>query len=660
MLEYLGKNEEAETGLREITEQQPDKLEPWLALVRFHATPRRAQTAADSDRRDKVEEILEEIEPLLKDRWPDELLEAECRFAAADWPAADRAFDAALKHYPEVPEVQAAAARYRAQKGELDAAEACLSHLKAEANIAKFKPLLKAGWPNELLEAECRFAAADWPAADQAFDAALKRYPQLPEVQAAEARYRTQKGRPDAAEACLRRLEAEATIAAEIKPRLKNRWPDELLAAECRFAAADWPAADQAFDAALKRYPEAAEVQAAATRYQAQKGRPDAAEACLRRLKVEATIAEAKQRVKLPWPELIEAECRRAAADWPAADQAFDAAVKRYPDVRDVQLAASRYYEQRGRLDVAEACLRRILNRNPDERGAVRELAIVLASQGDRPGAWKQALELLGPEGPKTNTPEERLARAIVLGRSRDLTRMKQAIDILQALMADLPAENSLASQRARCSPGSCSPPARRTRRARWPALQRPGSNNPAAIALYAETLLQSRQFDAAEEQGKRLEQIDPENPLIANLRARMILGRSKPAEAAAALEKAYLDLAKENSAHAEQFGREALPLILGLGPNAQGVAEELGNRLAKHNPALSWMRASILASRGKRAEALALCRTAVEAGTSPADFHEACRIAMEVVVASRYRDHSFEAGRRDPRSGGATHPRGR
>ena len=159
-------------------------------------------------------------------------------------------------------------------KEDLDAAEACLSHLKAEANIAKFKPLLKAGWPNELLAAECRFAAADWPAADQAFDAALKRYPQLPEVQAAEARYRTQKGRPDAAEACLRRLEAEAAIAAEIKPRLKNRWPDELLAAECRFAAADWPAADQAFDAALKRYPEAPEVQAAATRYQAQKGAP--------------------------------------------------------------------------------------------------------------------------------------------------------------------------------------------------------------------------------------------------------------------------------------------------------------------------------------------------------------------------------------------------
>ena len=96
----------------------------------------------------------------------------------------------------------------------------------------------------------------------------------LPEVQAAAERYRTRKERPDAAEACLRHLEAEAAIAAEIKPRLKNRWPVELLAAECRFAAADWPAADKAFDTAVKRYPDDREVQAANTRYQARKGAP--------------------------------------------------------------------------------------------------------------------------------------------------------------------------------------------------------------------------------------------------------------------------------------------------------------------------------------------------------------------------------------------------
>ncbi len=634
VLDYLGKNEEAETSMRASAEQQPNKLEPWLALIRFYATQHRAQAPADSDRRQKVEDILAEITPLLKNRWPDELLAAECRFAAADWLAADKAYEAALARYPQLPEVQEAKARFHDPKKDLDKAEACLRRLKAEANIAKFKPLLKAGWPNERLAAECHFAAADFLAADKAFETAVKRYPQLPEVQAAGARYRTEKARPDAAEACLRRLEAEVAIATEIKPRLQNRWPDELLAAECRFAAADWPAADKAFETAVKRYPEAPEVQVAATRYQAQKGRPDMAEACLRRLKVEAAIAEAKQRVALPWPELIEAECRRAAADFPAADKAFEAAAKRYPKESDVQLAAARYYEERGRLDVAEACLRRMLERNPNERGAVRELAIVLSGQSDPPGAWKQALELLGPESP--NKPEERLARAIVLGRSREVPRMQEAIGMLQTLMADLPAENPMAYTVREMLTRVLLAAGQADQASRVASASARSRVTPAAVALYAEALLQSRQFDAAEEQRRRLEQMDPDNPVLANLRARLILGRSKPAEAAASLEKAYLELMKENIVHAEQFGRDAFLMIRGLGPNAQGVADKLATHLTQQNPALSWTKASILASRGKRAEALALCRTGVEAEGSPADLHEDCRVAMEVGVASR------------------------
>ena len=182
----------------------------------------------------------------------------------------------------------------------------------------------------------------------------------------------------------------------------------------------------------------------------------------------------------------------------------------------------------------------------------------------------------------------------------------------------------------------------------------------PAATAIYAEALLQSRQFDAAEEQRKRLEQMDPENPLIANLRARLILGRSKPAEAATALEKAYLDLAKEKNPHAEQFGREVFPMLLGLGPNAQGVAEELASRLAQQNPALSWMRAPILARRGKRAEG---ARPLPDRGRGRKG---SCRLPRGLPDCARsrrcipLRDHDLETGRRDPRSGAATHARGR
>ena len=345
MLESLGKAEEAEAGLRKSVEDQPGKLEPWLALIRFQARPRAPKTAVEIDRRVKVEETLEEIRPLLQDGWRPELLEAECRFAAADWAAAGRAFDVALNHYPQVAEVRAAAARYGARKGRLNAADACLSHLKAEANIAKFKPLLKDGWRPELFEAECRFAAADWPAADQAFDTAVKRYPNARDVRAAAARYHEQKGRLDAAEARLRQLEAELSLA-ELKPFLMDTMP-ELLEAECRFAAADWPEAEQAFDAALKRYPQVAEVQTAAARYHEQKGRLEAAEARQTHLEAEVSIAATKQRVKYQWPELLEGICRLAAAELSAADLSFDAAVKAYPETRDVQAAAAQYYEQR-------------------------------------------------------------------------------------------------------------------------------------------------------------------------------------------------------------------------------------------------------------------------------------------------------------------------
>jgi tetratricopeptide (TPR) repeat protein len=632
MLELLGQDQKAEAALRSSAEQS-DKLEPWLALIRFQATPRPPRSNLKTDRRLKVAETLAELRPFLKDRWQPEVLEAEYAFAAGDWPAADRAFNVALGRYPKVPEVQAAAARYAEQKGHLDAADACLSRLKAEAYLTRFKTLLKDRLP-ELLKAQCHFAAADWPAADQAFDAARKRYPEVTEVQAEAARYQTQKGHEGTAEACLRRLEAEATIVA-IKPRLKSKWP-ELLEAQCHWATANWSAADQAFDAARKRYPEVAEVQAVAASYQAQKGREDAAEACLRHLKVEATIVEIKQRVKFQWPELLEAQCRWSVNDLPAADQAFVAAVERYPDVRNVQATAARYYEQTGRLESAEACLRRILNRNPSERDTTRELAIVLASQTGRPDAWKQALELLGPEGQGTNKPEERLARAIVLGRSESPDFVKRAIDILQKLLADVPAGNPLVITaretliRFLLFTGQPDQVDQASKLAGAVAVR---SNNPAAIVLYTETLLQSRQFDVAEEQAKRLEQLDPRNPFLNNLRARLILGRSKPAGAATALEEAYLG--HGNQTDAEQFGREIFPMILRLGPDAQGVAERLARRLAEHNPALSWMPASILANRGQREEALALCRTAADTAIQPLDLREACRIALDVAVAA-------------------------
>ena len=60
---------------------------------------------------------------------------------------ADKAFDAALKQYPRLPEVQSGRGTLSHQKEDLDAAEACLSHLKAEANIAESSRSSRQGGP---------------------------------------------------------------------------------------------------------------------------------------------------------------------------------------------------------------------------------------------------------------------------------------------------------------------------------------------------------------------------------------------------------------------------------------------------------------------------------------------------------------------------------
>ncbi len=58
---------------------------------------------------------------------------------------------------------------------------------------------------------------------------------------------------------------------------------------------------------------------------------------------------------------------------------------------------------------------------------------------------------------------------------------------------------------------------------------------------------------------------------------------------------------------------------------------------MAEVNPALSWMPAFVLAKRGgHQSEVLTLCQAAVAAGKNPADLREACRIVLELAVASR------------------------
>jgi predicted Zn-dependent protease len=357
-------------------------------------------------------------------------------------------------------------------------------------------------------------------------------------------------------------------------------------------------------------------------RYQSTRGQARAAE---------QTIAEIKRRITPRQPELLEAQCRRATGNWSEADRAFSEAVRRYPGVIEVQRHGAEYFQERGQRDRAEECLRRILAQNPNDRAARRQIARILAAQSVRPNAWKEALELLGPEQPGTDAPEDRLLRAMVLAQSGHEARVKKAHELLEALVADLSIMDRVGIA------------ARRTLATLFLAAGRPDQasrviertatlwNDADTIALYAETLLQMRKFSTLEEQLKRLKTMDQGRPLEAKLRVEMILKQEPPDKVAAVLEQTYL--AREKEPGAELFGREAFARLSAMRPEALEVAERLGRRLAGHNAVLSWMPAQVLASRGDRLGAIALCQTAAQSLGDLADLREVCRLALKVAA---------------------------
>ena len=63
-----------------------------------------------------------------------------------------------------------------------------------------------------------------------------------------------------------------------------------------------------------------------------------------------------------------------------------------------------------GRRDRAEACLRQVLARDPNDRPASRRLAIILSARAVDARAWEAAWAALGPEAPEVDQPEDRLA----------------------------------------------------------------------------------------------------------------------------------------------------------------------------------------------------------------------------------------------------------
>jgi cellulose synthase operon protein C len=348
------------------------------------------------------------------------------------------------------------------------------------------------------------------------------------------------------------------------------------------------------------------------------------------------TVQQIKDRVVNTQPEVLAARCSALLGDQAAADRSFGDALRKYPDDIPALLLAARYYSETSQPERAEACLQHVLKLDPRHRQAARQLAEMLSLSSSTPAAWDRAWAVLGPETPD-EAPEDRLVRAAVLSRHPDPARRGRAIELLDGLVADLPAALPVATT-AREALVRLLLQAGDARRASQVAAPLAQGVNPAAIALYAEALVQNKAWAEAERQLDRLHELAPGDPREARLRALLIWDRSPPEKAAENLARAAE--ARGTGPSAEALGREAFNLIIQQGPKAAKVAEGLGKHLAKQRPGASWMAAKAVALQGGRhAEVLDLCRAAAagphaNAAAARADAFAACQVAVNIVTS--------------------------
>ena len=342
-----------------------------------------------------------------------------------------------------------------------------------------------------------------------------------------------------------------------------------------------------------------------------------------------ATVERAKGLIKADDRALMEARLRWAANDRPAADLAIETTIANRRDDPKVRLIAARYFEDTGRPREAVACLRAALKIDPKSRGAARQLGVLLSNE---PGTWAEAARLFGPETSSDNSPEERLARALVLSRAGDRDRKQQAITLLDGLMDDLPAGDPLANV-ARVQLIQLLVVAGQVDKAMQIGMVlAESSSNLGHVRLYAETLLLARKLPEALRQIDRMETLKPGDPSVAQLRVRWVLLSSKPGEAADALERAVVE--RKDRLASETLSREAFNTLIAMQPQALDQAERVARIVAGLRPSASWMQARVLAFRGKPDEALDLSRPSADSDL-PEDRSGAAEVAMTVATAN-------------------------
>lgn len=645
LLSLQGRGQEAREQLVANLEELPSDQRPdvWKALGDLHAEQRHPEEARRA---------YEQWADALPDDPLPRLFLLELALDDDDRPAVDEQI-ARLKQisgedglYWRIARVQEL---FRAKAGESDEAaevrlreaETLITAIEAESRQERFGPMLR-GQLAELRGQKAEAAAA--------FEDALQR-----------------DGGPIALRQLVR-LYQELGRQADLS-RLRREHAQELPAidrelAEAAFQRGDHDEAVQLAQRVVQEDPEGLETRVWQGRLLSASGKPEEALASLRELvakqpdqigprlalvlflagqgqaeaareAVEQIIQEVKN---LDQPEFTFAQCWRLAGDRDRADEAFRAALAKWPDDPRVLREAVSYFENSDRTAEAERLLREAQKRAPAWPWVTRTLALLRSNHPGDPDAWREAWTLIGEEGGPNESPEDRLARGIILARGPEASHQSQAVAILGPLLEDLPADVPTAGVARSVLRQLYLRDGQPAEAARVAAIDaRAPDARPEDLIRSAELFLAAEQPDEAEPFIQRLEAESPDPIAPVLLRAQLLKLRGQIDQAAALLLETF-----EAQAVATDDLAAGYRLFETLSAIDPKVAETLAQQLVAARPHLAWLQADARARQGAVGEALDLYRDAV-ANAEPADLRAIARGVVTLALEAASAEDSSE-----------------
>jgi tetratricopeptide (TPR) repeat protein len=343
------------------------------------------------------------------------------------------------------------------------------------------------------------------------------------------------------------------------------------------------------------------------------------------REKAAATVEQMMTHVKTAYPQLLRAQCYRAAGETKLAAEAYRESLRRWPEESAVLTSAVTFFEQSGLRDDAESVLRSMLRAGGSSAWARRRLAELLATRPNNHPAWAEALTLIGPDDLPDDLPDDKVTRAKVYAGAPTAEGRARAVTILRGLLREVPQLVAVQELLARVLLAQGKAP-----EAREPAALAAAGDRATvdAVLLYAGVLLAVKDLDGAEAQLGRLARFEPTNLAVTELRARLLVGRRQAKEAASLLEKAFE--ARAGAPDGLAIGRETTAILLRIGqPEA---AERVARRAAELGPKGRCTLAELLAGKGRLDEAAAQLEQAAKGG----DPGSAAASALGLAVAPK------------------------